>query len=214
MGLHRAWQDYAAILTVSAVLLPVLAGLAFWGLVRRRGSIRRSAAEVALVAGTVPWLAMAFTPQPAPSSVSLVPFHDLPSWWQADAGTTAAQLVGNLLVLAAFGFCLPIRFPLSWWQVAGLALITSIGIEVSQYALDIGRVSSVDDVLTNTLGAGLAAVLSRPWWSKRTRLVPPALGSASAGHLVDGAVPTSSGGPPTAVSVRTSSSGTNTTTAT
>jgi glycopeptide antibiotics resistance protein len=46
--------------------------------------------------------------------------------------------------------------------VLGTALI-----ETAQYALALGRVSSVDDVLLNALGAGLAAVGSRRWWSRR-----------------------------------------------
>jgi glycopeptide antibiotics resistance protein len=39
---------------------------------------------------------------------------------------------------------------------------------VLRYALDLGRVSSVDDVLLNTLGAVLAAQASRPWRRSRS----------------------------------------------
>ncbi len=45
--------------------------------------------------------------------------------------------------------------------------VAAAGIEVLQWALAIRRVSSVDDVLVNTLGAGLAALLERPWWADR-----------------------------------------------
>jgi glycopeptide antibiotics resistance protein len=37
-------------------------------------------------------------------------------------------------------------------------------VEVLQYVLDLGRVSSVDDVLVNAVGAVLAALCSRRWW--------------------------------------------------
>jgi glycopeptide antibiotics resistance protein len=37
-------------------------------------------------------------------------------------------------------------------------------IELAQYVFRLDRVSSVDDVLINAAGAGLAALASRPWW--------------------------------------------------
>ncbi|MBB4938212.1 glycopeptide antibiotics resistance protein [Streptosporangium album] len=43
----------------------------------------------------------------------------------------------------------------------------SLGVELLQYALRLGRVSSVDDVLINTAGAVLAALITRRWWAGR-----------------------------------------------
>jgi glycopeptide antibiotics resistance protein len=82
-----------------------------------------------------------------------------------------AQLIGNLLVLAALGFVLPIRFR---WAAAlprilAVAVAASILIEVLQWLLDIGRVSSVDDVIVNAAGAVLAAAASRRWWAREVR---------------------------------------------
>jgi glycopeptide antibiotics resistance protein len=48
--------------------------------------------------------------------------------------------------------------------VAAGAAAGSLLVETLQWALDLGRVSSVDDVLLNTLGAVLAALVTRPWW--------------------------------------------------
>ncbi len=45
-----------------------------------------------------------------------------------------------------------------------VSLGCSVLVEVAQYVLRLGRVSSVDDVLLNTAGAGLAALASRHWW--------------------------------------------------
>lgn len=50
-------------------------------------------------------------------------------------------------------------------RVAGLAAGLSVAVEVLQYVLGLGRVSSVDDVLVNTAGAVLAALCSRRWWA-------------------------------------------------
>jgi glycopeptide antibiotics resistance protein len=49
-------------------------------------------------------------------------------------------------------------------RILALAAACSILIETLQYVLGLGRVSSVDDVLLNTAGAGLAALASRHWW--------------------------------------------------
>lgn len=43
-------------------------------------------------------------------------------------------------------------------------------VETAQYVLRLDRVSSVDDVLVNTVGAVLAGLASRRWWrTGRTR---------------------------------------------
>ncbi|MFC5925572.1 VanZ family protein [Micromonospora vulcania] len=44
----------------------------------------------------------------------------------------------------------------------------SLLVETLQYALDLGRISSVDDVLLNATGAALAGLLSRRWWARRS----------------------------------------------
>jgi glycopeptide antibiotics resistance protein len=76
------------------------------------------------------------------------------------------QVVGNLLVFAALGFFAPLRFPVlaSVPRVLALAAGCSILVEVAQLVLRLDRVSSVDDVLLNAAGAGLAALASRRWW--------------------------------------------------
>jgi len=65
-----------------------------------------------------------------------------------------------------WGFFAPIRWP----ALAGPGRIFAVGaagsilVELAQYALDLGRVSSADDVLVNALGATLASLVSRRWW--------------------------------------------------
>ncbi|WP_317452075.1 MULTISPECIES: VanZ family protein [unclassified Streptomyces] len=54
------------------------------------------------------------------------------------------------------------------------ASVVSLAVEASQYALRLGRVSSVDDVLLNTAGAALGALLVRRW-SRRLPVAPSAL---------------------------------------
>jgi glycopeptide antibiotics resistance protein len=76
------------------------------------------------------------------------------------------QVVGNLLVFAALGFFAPVRFAAlaSVPRILALAAGCSVLVETAQYVLRLDRVSSVDDVLLNAAGAGLAALASRRWW--------------------------------------------------
>jgi hypothetical protein len=168
----QVWRVYGDVLVGFGIALPA-AALAAWALTRwrrRHGvspwlALRRSLAEVGAVVGTVPWLVMTMRPDPAGESrLSLVPIRDLLS---LDPSAVPVQVVGNLLVFAAFGFCAPVRFAAlaSLARIGVLAAGCSLAIEVLQFALDLGRVSAVDDVLVNAAGAVLAAVLSRRWWA-------------------------------------------------
>lgn len=160
---------------VTLALLPV-AALIVWALTRRRcvkglapaQALRISLAEVSLVYGTLPfvWLTM----QPGSeagavaSRVSLMPFRDMVTM-------PLVEVVGNLLVFGALGFFGPLRFPAlrSLTRILALAAAGSLLIETMQDALRLDRVSSIDDVLLNTAGAGLAALASRRWWRAHSR---------------------------------------------
>lgn len=124
---------------------------------------RSSLADVGIVHGTVPWVWMTLLPGSGagvvPGRVSLVPLRDLVTMgWPG--------IVGNLLVFAALGFFAPMRVAAlaSLPRVLALAAGCSTAIEVAQFVFRLDRVSSVDDVLLNAAGAGLAALVSYRWW--------------------------------------------------
>ncbi|MGM1064418.1 VanZ family protein [Saccharothrix sp. Mg75] len=158
------------VVLVTLVGLP-LAVLVAWvpTLVRRRraggdtAAWRTSLAEVGLVYGTVPFVWLTMMPGEGagavPGRVSLVPLRDLVTMGPLG-------IVGNLLVFAALGFFAPVRFAAlaSPLRVLALGAGCSVLVEVAQYALELDRVSSVDDVLVNATGAALAALASRRWW--------------------------------------------------
>jgi hypothetical protein len=160
--------------TENGVVLTTLAGvpvavLVAWVLARFRRAAgvssawRISLAEVGMVYGTVPWVWMTLMPGPGAGVVagrlSLVPLRDLITMGALGIG-------GNLLVLAALGFFAPMRFAAlaSVPRILALGAACSVLIETAQYVLQLDRVSSVDDVLLNAAGAGLAALASRRWW--------------------------------------------------
>ena len=82
--------------------------------------------------------------------------------------TAVTQLLGNVLLFAPWGFCLPLmwqrfRTPL---RMAGMALLLTCFIECTQ--LFINRFFELDDILLNFLGSMLGA---GAWWIVH-RLLP------------------------------------------
>ena len=173
---HGCFDTENGVVLLTLVGLP-LAALVVWALARWRrptggtAAWRLSLAEVGLVYGTVPFLWMTMMPGPGAGlvtgRVSLVPLRDLVTMGALGIG-------GNLLVFAALGFFAPIRFAAlaSVPRILVLGASCSILVETAQYVLRLDRVSSVDDVLVNAVGAALAALASRPWWRTAAE-VPP-----------------------------------------
>ena len=74
-------------------------------------ALRSSLAEVGMVVGTVPWVWMILTPIPGIArGKNLIPFQDLANQFHVGFAFAAMQIGGNLLVFAALGFLLPMRF--------------------------------------------------------------------------------------------------------
>ncbi|GAB2825557.1 hypothetical protein GCM10027176_32540 [Actinoallomurus bryophytorum] len=174
-GWHSVSGTFTGVVVITVAALP-LAALVVWALAGRRRvtgtapawAWRMSLAEVGIVYGTVPWVWMIMSPggRAGTARVSLVPLRDLSHVLAAGPGTATGQVVGNLLVFAALGFFAPLRFAslASVPRILTLAAGCSVSVEVAQYVLRLDRVSSVDDVLLNAAGAGLAALASRRWW--------------------------------------------------
>lgn len=177
----RTWELWGNIVIAGALGLP-LAAAAMLLLARRRAGgghpapARSAIADVGIVAGTPPWLWMILTPTGGRPGVGLVPFADLATLAPAPWQTVLVQVGGNLLVFAALGALLPVRTArfASAARVAAVAATASATVETLQYILRLGRFSSIDDVLVNTLGAVLAALVTRRWWVPRipARTVP------------------------------------------
>ncbi|MER8071133.1 VanZ family protein [Streptomyces sp. NPDC094034] len=165
---HGCFDTFNGVVLMTLVTLP-LAALVVWALAHRRRAAgvtsawRMSLAEVGMVHGTVPFSWLTMMPGAGagtvPGRVSLVPLRDLVTMGPGG-------IVGNLLILAALGFFAPMRFAAlaSVPRILALGAGCSILIETAQYVLRLDRVSSVDDVLVNTVGAVLAALASRRWW--------------------------------------------------
>jgi hypothetical protein len=193
-GWHHWFGTFTGVALLTVAVLPVVA-LAVCALAARRRftgtapawAWRRSLAEIGIVYGTVPFVWMTMLPGSrageVPGRVSLVPLLDLLAMGRA-------QVVGNLLVFAALGFFVPLRFAAlaSVPRILALAAGCSVLVETAQYVLWLDRVSSVDDVLLNAAGAGLAALASRRWWRKAAGASPPAQRTDDVVTLQDGRI--------------------------
>ena len=179
-GWHGWVGTFTGVALITVAVLP-LAALAVWALARCRSvtgtaaAWRMSLAEVGIVYGTVPWVWRIMLPGDragaVPGRVSMVPLQDLLTIFADGPLRATGQVVGNLLVFAALGFLAPLRFAAlaSVPRILALAAGCSVLVEAAQYVLRLDRVSSVDDILLNTAGAGLAALASRRWWRATAR---------------------------------------------
>ncbi|RDI24713.1 VanZ family protein [Lentzea flaviverrucosa] len=171
----NTWQEWVgtetgvvvgAVLGIPVAVLAMLLLALYRKLVENPHPWRTALADVGMVYGTLPWVWLIMLPGAEPGTageLSLVPFADLIDLVEhRDAG----QIVGNMLVFAALGSFAPLRFAAlrSVWRVLAFAAACSALLEIAQFVLRLDRVSSVDDVLLNAVGAALASLLSRWWW--------------------------------------------------
>jgi glycopeptide antibiotics resistance protein len=170
---HSWFATFTGVVALTACALPVAVlatlALAYW-----RRSWRTALADVGMVYGTMfpVWLTLLpGGPGGTPGRVSLVPLNDLTAIIDHGAASATVQIVGNLALFAALGLFAPLRFRVlaSVPRILAFAASCSIVVETAQYVLQLDRVSSVDDVLLNTVGAGLAALASRHWWRTPAR---------------------------------------------
>ncbi|MEV0062270.1 VanZ family protein [Nocardia sp. NPDC050718] len=163
------WASWGHVLIVWLVAVPALAAATALLIRRRlraglprRQALRHSIAEVGILGATLPWVWMILTPAAGERAISAVPLRDLLDTLGAAPGTAVVQVGANLILFVPLGFLLPLRFP----RLAGVLRMTAVGalvsttLELLQYVLELGRVSSIDDVLLNAAGAGLGAALA------------------------------------------------------
>jgi glycopeptide antibiotics resistance protein len=161
------------ITAIATLPLAALAAVAISNARRRHGvppewAWRSTVAEVAMVIGTLPWIWMILTPLPGAGELHLIPFEDLRNQIRVGPAFLIVQVGANLLVFAAFGAFAPIRWRIGVGRVVIVAAVAAALVEFLQCALHLGRVSSIDDVIVNAAGAGLAALCMRRWWRRGT----------------------------------------------
>jgi glycopeptide antibiotics resistance protein len=84
-------------------------------------------------------------------SFSLIPFSSLSS------GRSPQEAIGNLILFLPLGMLLPFvseRFR-TLWLICSIAFALSFCLEGAQYAMNVGRLSDIDDAILNSGGATL-----------------------------------------------------------
>jgi hypothetical protein len=161
---------YLLVVTAAVVLLAVPAARLLARRRQRAGASRAWAwratlTEVGMVVGTLPPVWLVLTPGDGPSRI-VDPLRGLHENLAGGPLSASVQVVGNLLVFAAFGLLGPVRWRIGVREVLLLAAAASVLLETSQYVFALGRVSDLVDVVLNAGGAGLAALSARPWWRR------------------------------------------------
>ncbi len=168
MGTYLAWF-LAAVpgFLLLAGLIALLSGVLAWWRAQRLGwraalgaTLPDTTLLVALAAIAVLTLGQPLDPQV--ERVNFIPFRDL--LWaldgQVEPSVAVTELVANVLLFVPLGSALAMRHPrASTWWVAGAAGAVSLAVEVAQAVMDTGRLADITDVLANTTGATLGALL-------------------------------------------------------
>lgn len=139
---------------------------AAWAVCRRRrrgdrdGAIR-SGARWLLTGGVACLLLLTFThgvAVPGRSRISLDPTAGIRrELGNVNHALAVVNLAGNVLVFVPVGLFAVLAFRWSWWRAALAGAALSAGIELVQ--LTVGRSADVDDILLNSVGTALGAVL-------------------------------------------------------
>lgn len=118
-----------------------------------------------LAAMLVPLALIAFWPTPVDRPVqglladtlNFLYQHGVPSWFKYQF----VEATANLALFIPFGFVSALSFPQKrWWQITALGLLLSGFIELGQFLFLHDRFASPMDIVTNTSGAVIGAVLA------------------------------------------------------
>ncbi|WP_253769002.1 VanZ family protein [Goodfellowiella coeruleoviolacea] len=167
--MEQLWRTFGNLIPIVLIVTPMLV-VGWWALaVRRRG--RQAAVQAYWTSGldilialfTLPVLYLVFVPIPGGvNNISLVPGSEVAKAFTYSSEAAVMQILGNLVLLTPLGFLVPLRTARmrSLTRVILGAALVSIAIEILQAVLGIGRISTVDDVILNTIGAFVGALLA------------------------------------------------------
>jgi glycopeptide antibiotics resistance protein len=118
-----------------------------------------------LAAMLVPLSLIAFWPNPVDAPVqgqladvlNFLHAHEVPAWVNYQFVEASANVILFVPVGVAAGLAYPTRH---WWQIGILGLLVSVGIELGQLFFLHNRFASLADIVTNTGGAVVGALLA------------------------------------------------------
>ena len=156
----RAINPLLPLIPLGSLLVAAATAVLSW--VRyRRGvplgrALARSALDVLAVASVLSIMVLTLPPSiEAGRTLDLVPFRDV------GRHTARTQMLANVVMFVPLGLFVPARVRRLDHPAAIVlfAAALSVGIEVLQFAFDLGRQTSITDVILNTAGAGIGYAL-------------------------------------------------------
>jgi len=132
--------------------------------------------QLVLAALAIPLALIAFWPSPVdkPASGELAAVltflhrHGIPPWFNYSFVEASA----NVVLFMPVGFAAALAFSSKpWWQIGGFGMLVSGCIELGQLLFLHDRFASPSDIMTNTLGAVIGALLAA-WATKKGGLPP------------------------------------------
>ncbi|MDQ0800066.1 glycopeptide antibiotics resistance protein [Arthrobacter sp. SLBN-112] len=121
--------------------------------------------QLILAAMVVPLALVAFWPTPVDQPVSgqlatmlnFLHHHGIPRWFNYDFVERSA----NIALFVPVGFVAGLAFPnKQWWQIGAFGMLVSGCIELGQLLFLHSRFASPSDVMTNTSGAVIGALVA------------------------------------------------------
>ncbi|MEW1949019.1 VanZ family protein [Pseudarthrobacter sp902506025] len=117
------------------------------------------------MAMAVPLALVAFWPSPVDKPISgqlaatlgFLHHHGVPRW----INYTIVEAGANIALFIPVGFVAALAFPLKkWWQIGAFGMLISGCIELGQFLFLHDRFASPSDVMTNTSGAVIGALVA------------------------------------------------------
>jgi glycopeptide antibiotics resistance protein len=156
----RAIRPLLPLIPIGILVVGLATSVLAWVRLRRgvplRVAVARSALDVLATASVLGILLLTLPPSiEATRTLDLVPFRDL------GRDTARTQMLANVVMFVPLGLFLPARVRLldGAVRIVLFAAAMSLAIEVVQFVFDLGRQTSITDVILNTARAALGYLL-------------------------------------------------------
>ncbi|MBB5171934.1 VanZ family protein [Texcoconibacillus texcoconensis] len=169
--MEQLWRAFSQAIPLLLILIPfvILIGWLFYNKNVKKGETKKKALYVViinsfLILSIIGVLLVTLLPRPGGGqSVQLVPFLSI---WDTLVNsvhyTGPIRNIGfNILLFIPLGFFLTLKLQSQYklLRITIIGMLFSIGVELAQYFLAIGRVSNIDDVILNTFGTFVGVLM-------------------------------------------------------
>ncbi|SDB98821.1 VanZ family protein [Shouchella lonarensis] len=170
--MEQLWYSFSDVIPIFTVMIPFVLGISWLHFKRQRkkGLSHReafffSSTGALFILSIIGILLVTLLPIYGMRSqtLQLKPFSSILHLLEYSiTASVTIRLIGfNMILFMPFGLFFSLRFhrKMSVWTITFLGMLFSTGIETAQYVLAIGRTSNIDDVILNTTGTFIGALI-------------------------------------------------------